>query len=57
MIGMKVRNNLMAPDPHHPMTPPGKWFDMYKPEDMPLPDSRFDDLNDAPSHLKLFSLT
>jgi arylsulfatase A-like enzyme len=43
------------PDPHHPMTPPGKWFDMYRPEDMPLPDSRFDELNDAPSHLKLFS--
>lgn len=24
-------------DPHHPFTPPGKYFDMYKPEDMPLP--------------------
>ncbi|MFT5134418.1 MAG: arylsulfatase A-like enzyme, partial [Gammaproteobacteria bacterium] len=22
------------PDPHHPMTPPGKWFHRYKPEDM-----------------------
>lgn len=25
------------PDPHHPFTPPGKYFDMYRPEDMPLP--------------------
>jgi arylsulfatase A-like enzyme len=43
------------PDPHHPMTPPGKWFDMYNPADMPLPDSRTDALTDAPAHLKLFS--
>jgi arylsulfatase A-like enzyme len=27
------------PDPHHPFTPPGKYWDMYKPEDMPLPPS------------------
>lgn len=25
------------PDPHHPFTPPGKYFDMYRPEDMILP--------------------
>jgi len=25
------------PDPHHPFTPPGKYWDMYRPEDMPLP--------------------
>lgn len=24
-------------DPHHPFTPPGRYFDMYAPEDMPLP--------------------
>lgn len=23
------------PDPHHPFTPPGRYWDMYKPEDMP----------------------
>lgn len=23
-------------DPHHPFTPPGRYFDMYSPEDMPL---------------------
>lgn len=43
------------PDPHHPITPPGKWFDMYKPEDMPLPESRHDTLADAPKHLQMFS--
>lgn len=24
-------------DPHHPFNPPGKYWDMYKPEDMPVP--------------------
>lgn len=43
------------PDPHHPMTPPGKWFDMYQPDDMVLPQSRFDTLADAPQHLQLFA--
>ena len=26
-------------DPHHPFTPPGRYFDMYEPADMPLPAS------------------
>ncbi len=42
------------PDPHHPMTPPGEWFDAYRPQHMPLPESRFDALTDAPQHLKQF---
>ncbi len=25
------------PDPHHPFSPPGKYYDMYKPEDVKLP--------------------
>ena len=25
------------PDPHHPFTPPGKYWNMYRPEDMPRP--------------------
>jgi arylsulfatase A-like enzyme len=25
------------PDPHHPFTPPGRYWDMYSPESMPLP--------------------
>lgn len=27
------------PDPHHPFTPPGRYWDMYRPQDMPLPPS------------------
>lgn len=27
------------PDPHHPFTPPGKYFDMYSPADFSLPDT------------------
>ena len=42
------------PDPHHPMTPPGQWFDRYRPTDMPLPDSRHDPLAGAPEHLRTF---
>lgn len=26
-------------DPHHPFTPPGRYFDLYDPFDMPLPES------------------
>lgn len=27
------------PDPHHPFTPPGKYWDMYDPADVPVPPS------------------
>ncbi len=27
------------PDPHHPFTPPGRYWDLYKPQDMELPPS------------------
>jgi arylsulfatase A-like enzyme len=27
------------PDPHHPWTPPGRYWDMYSPDDIPLPPS------------------
>lgn len=30
---------LSFPDPHHPFTPPGKYWDLYRPEDMELPAS------------------
>ncbi|MGA0315640.1 MAG: sulfatase [Alphaproteobacteria bacterium] len=26
-------------DPHHPFTPPGKYFDMYDPDEVPLPEA------------------
>ncbi|MDP6174348.1 MAG: sulfatase-like hydrolase/transferase, partial [Rhodospirillales bacterium] len=32
------------PDPHHPFTPPGRYWDMYDPADIPLPPSFGDDL-------------
>jgi arylsulfatase A-like enzyme len=37
------------PDPHHPCTPPGKYADMYKPEDMELPAS-FNDAENLREH-------
>lgn len=30
---------MSFPDPHHPFTPPGKYWDMYNPDDIPLPNS------------------
>lgn len=30
------------PDPHHPFGPPGRWFDLYDPDDLDLP-TTFDD--------------
>jgi hypothetical protein len=27
------------PDPHHPFTPPGRYWDLFRPEDMPLPET------------------
>ena len=34
-------------DPHHPFTPPGEYFDLYKPEDVRLPASFYQPLEDA----------
>ena len=42
------------PDPHHPMTPPGEWFERHSPVDMELPANRHDPLDGAPAHLKIF---
>lgn len=36
------------PDPHHPFTPPGRYWDMYRPSDMALPPSWDATLHDAP---------
>lgn len=38
------------PDPHHPFTPPGRYWDMYRPEDVALPAS-FHAGSGAPRHL------
>ena len=39
------------PDPHHPFTPPGKYWDMYEPESMPLPNS-FHATHPLPPHVQ-----
>ncbi len=38
------------PDPHHPFNPPGKYWDMYSPDDFELP-SRFEDHQNPPPPL------
>ena len=38
------------PDPHHPFNPPGKYWDMYNPEDFELP-VRFEDHKNPPPPL------
>ena len=34
--------HVSFPDPHHPFTPPGRYYDLYDPADIPLP-ATFDD--------------
>lgn len=38
------------PDPHHPFNPPGKYWDMYDPDDFELP-TRFEDHQNPPPPL------
>ncbi len=40
------------PDPHHPMTPPGEWYDKYNPADMELSPTLSDPLEHAPAYLR-----
>ena len=40
------------PDPHHPFTPPGQWWDAYDPDAMEVPATFDDPLSDAPQHLR-----
>lgn len=40
------------PDPHHPFTPPGKYFDMYDPADVELPPSFYHPTHDQTPFLK-----
>ena len=43
------------PDPHHPFTPPGRYFDLYDPADIPLPQSFHHPTrarNDLPEHIQ-----
>ena len=40
------------PDPHHPFTPPGHYFDCYRASDMPLPATWQVDPAQAPPHVR-----
>ena len=40
------------PDPHHPFTPPGRWYDRHDPAEMELPATFDDPMVDAPRYLK-----
>ncbi|MGE4337696.1 MAG: sulfatase [Pigmentiphaga sp.] len=39
------------PDPHHPFTPPGRYWDMYRPDDVELPTS-FHTTTPRPPHVQ-----
>ena len=40
------------PDPHHPYTPPGKYWDMFRPEDVALPASFHAPHRNTPAHVQ-----
>ena len=40
------------PDPHHPFSPPGQWFDRHRAADMVLPASVDDPMEHAPAYLR-----
>lgn len=40
------------PDPHHPFTPPGRYWDMYDPEEIAAPVTCRPPGDDAPPHVK-----
>jgi arylsulfatase A-like enzyme len=41
------------PDPHHPFTPPSKYWDMYNPDDMPVPEAYSVSDWDPPEYVKI----
>ena len=40
------------PDPHHPFTPPGRYWDMYNPDNIPLPEAWNVDPDRIPPHVR-----
>jgi arylsulfatase A-like enzyme len=40
------------PDPHHPFTPPGKYWDLYRAADMPLPATWHVERGSVPPHVR-----
>ncbi len=45
------------PDPHHPFSPPGEFYDMYDPADVVLPATFDDEHTTSMQHLKNFRAT
>ena len=43
---------MSLPDPHHPFTPPGRYWDMYRPEEAVMPESFYDIGNNPPPPLE-----
>ena len=41
------------PDPHHPFNPPGKFWDMYRPEDMAVPPASLANDRNPPEYVKI----
>ncbi len=40
------------PDPHHPFAAPGRYYDMYDPQSIPLPSTLYDTHEDSMPHFK-----
>jgi len=45
------------PDPHHPFNPPGKYWDMYSPDDFPVPEAFRRNNWTAPPHVQAILAT
>lgn len=43
---------MSVPDPHHPFTPPGRYWDLYRPEDAVVPESFYNTGNNPPPTLR-----
>jgi arylsulfatase A-like enzyme len=41
------------PDPHHPFVPPGHYFNLYKPDDIPLPPAWGNTHDRTPPHMQV----
>lgn len=44
---------ISFPDPHHPFNPPGKYWDMYQPDEFEL-DTKYEDHKQPPKHLQFW---
>ena len=51
--GPTVLPDGILPDPHHPFNPPGKYWDMYQPEDMEIPRAFTDNDWVMPDYIRL----